>query len=710
MKVIQRTENRIRIIAAVVLFSLILMIPQTAQAALDLSAEAIYQAIMAKQDEYYEGRKWDNSDYYEWNGGVYDGGYGCSGFAFAMSDAAFGKLPARVLNDNCFDAIRPGDILRVNNNSHSVIVLQKFDDYVVVAEGNMGSKIHWGREITKAELDYPDRTEYGTLTYIMTRYPTDPIEHHYQEQSRSGNTVTLKCTDCGLTLKVTYPGSVTGFFREDGEVNYLERGSLSLQVGDERQFWWKGIIEYSDEAVVSEISDGNVATFVGGVTKVNGSMGRIEAVGNGTATLTVRSIYDNNKVLLTIPITVGGTVSLRGTVSIDGVAKSGNTLTAVVTNCNYPAEDLSYYWGKSGHGYVIGNGQTYQLKDEDVGAKIFCVVTKGSLSDEDCLYSTYTDVVQQADPVLTDNNLKISKKSLTLFDTITIDFKVSATAMANYHDPYLTVTQNDVETKLTDYREADGLLIFNYRVAPHMMGDNVTAVPHALNANGEDVTGVATTYSVKTYCQNMLNSTNSKPDEYVALRKLLVDILVYGDAAQVFDGYKTNSLVSDFLSDEQRALGTTTDPNVKYQSVRKKLFATVKEEDALASIETAALFLEAAVNIQFKFTTNNLTGLRVVVTDDEEGTHVIGEYPATTSQIDDNGRYYVALDTLNAGEMRKKVYATVMKGDKKVSNTFRYSIESYVSSVRTNNGTAIDKLLDAMMNYGDSAANFASGQ
>ena len=82
------------------------------------------------------------------------------------------------------------------------------------------------------------------------------------------------------------------------------------------------------------------------------------------------------------------------------------------------------------------------------------------------------------------------------------------------------------------------------------------------------------------------------------------------------------------------------------------------------------------------------------------------EYPANARQ-NDGELYYVNVDWLNAGEMRKTIYATVMKGDKKVSNTCRYSIESYVVSMRTDGSTKLDKLLDAMMRYGDSAAAYA---
>ena len=138
------------------------------QESLDLSEEAVYNRMIAKKTEYPEGMSWTNANYYAWNGGIYSGGYGCAGFAFILSDAAFGNLPARILSDKSFSQIRTGDILRVNNDGHSVVVLEVYSSYVVIAEGNYNSSIHWGRILTKENL------ESGTLTYIMTRYPSDP--------------------------------------------------------------------------------------------------------------------------------------------------------------------------------------------------------------------------------------------------------------------------------------------------------------------------------------------------------------------------------------------------------------------------------------------------------------------------------------------------------------------------------------------------------
>lgn len=129
-----------------------------------LDETQVYSDMTALKTKYPEGMPWDNSNYYRWNGGIYSGGYGCAGFAFILSDAAFGNLPARTHQD--FDKIRVGDIIRMNNEfgGHSVIVLEVYSNSVVVAEGNYNRSIHWGRQISLYEI-------LSAGEYVMTRYP-----------------------------------------------------------------------------------------------------------------------------------------------------------------------------------------------------------------------------------------------------------------------------------------------------------------------------------------------------------------------------------------------------------------------------------------------------------------------------------------------------------------------------------------------------------
>jgi hypothetical protein len=83
------------------------------------------------------------------------------GFAYIISDAAFGNLKAREHTN--FDKIRVGDIIRLDNDSHSVIVLEIDQKGVTIAEGNYNSKIHWGRKLTMAQVKRGN--------YVTTRYP-----------------------------------------------------------------------------------------------------------------------------------------------------------------------------------------------------------------------------------------------------------------------------------------------------------------------------------------------------------------------------------------------------------------------------------------------------------------------------------------------------------------------------------------------------------
>ncbi|MDE6054684.1 MAG: hypothetical protein K2G55_13180 [Lachnospiraceae bacterium] len=126
-----------------------------------LSTKQIYDIMIAQKAVFPEGMQWTNDNYYGWKGGVYTGGYGCAGFAFAVSDAAFGDARAQKHSD--YTNIKVGDILRINHDTHSVIVLEVRENSVIVAEGNYNSSVHWGREISKDKL-----VDEGS--YILTRY------------------------------------------------------------------------------------------------------------------------------------------------------------------------------------------------------------------------------------------------------------------------------------------------------------------------------------------------------------------------------------------------------------------------------------------------------------------------------------------------------------------------------------------------------------
>ncbi len=145
-----------------------------------LTEENVYNAMIAMKSEYPEKMSWTNDNFYGGRivykdlnekayGNTLGGGFGCAGFAWILSDEAFGDLPARA--DRDADSVRVGDILRIRNDGHSVIVLERDEDTVTVAEGNYNDSIHWGRKLSLSSLAedplfmritrWPEREEDG---------------------------------------------------------------------------------------------------------------------------------------------------------------------------------------------------------------------------------------------------------------------------------------------------------------------------------------------------------------------------------------------------------------------------------------------------------------------------------------------------------------------------------------------------------------------
>jgi len=164
---------------------LLALLPGVAFAYTPTETEA-YQWMISLKDEFYEGRPWTNVNYYGWNGGYFSGGYGCAGFAFRLSDEAFGTVRCTVNETFSYEDLKVGDILRVNNNTHSVIIMEIFSNYIIIAEGNYNSSIHWGRTLTKSKVMESD--------YVMTRYPA--------------SMTTPTSGGCGLNALWSYSGGV----------------------------------------------------------------------------------------------------------------------------------------------------------------------------------------------------------------------------------------------------------------------------------------------------------------------------------------------------------------------------------------------------------------------------------------------------------------------------------------------------------------------
>ena len=136
------------------------------------SKENIQSIINGFKGKYPEGMLFtDATNSYIWTPesriyrvGIYSSlhGTGCVAFAMEVSDAIFGTTPISEYTD--VSKIKVGDIIRINNDRHSVIIYDiSADGTVTVAEANYSQKVHYGRSFSAK--DFASRFCYGWTRY-----------------------------------------------------------------------------------------------------------------------------------------------------------------------------------------------------------------------------------------------------------------------------------------------------------------------------------------------------------------------------------------------------------------------------------------------------------------------------------------------------------------------------------------------------------------
>ncbi len=291
--------------------------------------------------------------------------------------------------------------------------------------------------------------------------------------------------------------------------------------------------------------------------------------------------------------------------------------------------------------------------------------------------------------------------SITLQNNLKENFHIEKDLITGggYTDLRVVFEMNGQKITVSDCQEdvCDGktYLVFSLpNIAPNLMNDLVTATFHA-EKDGKECVSAPVTYSIASYCYSMLESTES-----ASLRTLLVDLLNYGTAAQIYTGYRTDTPANGRLTAEQRGWGTTADPVLI--SATNTAFRTV-ESPAVVWVG-ASLRLNNSVTMQFVFTAADTDGVTIRV---ENGSGaLLGEIAAQAfTQV---GSYKVAaFSGLTAKQMREVVYVTAYRGETPISNTIAYSIESYAFAKQNDADANLAALVTAMMKYGDAAYAYA---
>ncbi len=305
------------------------------------SCPAVYDAIIAMQEDYPEGMSWTNDDFYAWNGGgTYYGGYGCVAFAYRMSDAAFGYLPAEEPLEYDLALLRVGDMIRYSG--HTIIVLEVQSDAFIIAEGNYNSSVHWGRRVTFDSLE-------GQVDYYTSRYP-----------------------------------EVFGFRENEAAIDIGATVTPAVISRDAVDLTWST----SDAAVATVNADGVITGMDNGITTVTAQYGGVSeafTVTVGDPTLATEpaipdgltySINDNNTVTITgytgskTQLTIPATIEGLPVTAIGALAFHRSTLTSITLPDTLTTIGISAFMESSLQSMTlpknvseIGNGALIAMKE-----------------------------------------------------------------------------------------------------------------------------------------------------------------------------------------------------------------------------------------------------------------------------------------------------------------------------------------------------------
>ena len=292
--------------------------------------------------------------------------------------------------------------------------------------------------------------------------------------------------------------------------------------------------------------------------------------------------------------------------------------------------------------------------------------------------------------------------ALSLESSITLATYITKDVVDYYDEVYAEFTRNGKTEKVypsgkTLTSNSIVYCIFDYTgISPQALGDDVSITFYGVK-DGVTYNGNAYKYSAIDYIKSTLN----KPTSSAKLKTLLVDLVYYGEACQVYQNYKTDNLLTDILTDEQKALRSTAD--LSLTNIKNASYETC--ENRLVKFGTA-LRLNNSVEIAIPLNMTNVTlddlSFKVKI-GSRTLTYTYAENPDNFEKGKD-GYWYFYFDGVYANQMSDEVFITAYKGTEQVSYTLKYSVESYAATVTD---AKLKAVTDAMMRYGNSAKAYA---
>ena len=288
---------------------------------------------------------------------------------------------------------------------------------------------------------------------------------------------------------------------------------------------------------------------------------------------------------------------------------------------------------------------------------------------------------------------------VTLTEDITFNFNVVGAndyATAKMHFAYLNDKEKTGETTLEN---GNGTIKFSELPAQYMAED-VTVTLTLVKTDGTEDVQAPQTVSLSSYARTVLNeSTDSAKDK--ALKKLVIDMLYYGDAAQSY-------LAEGTAANAKKATAVLTDAEKNAYALAQK---AEKSDYALADntskdmrwVRYGAKF-DSRLGVFFEFVAKNSENLSVKFND---GTTVTTFETRTQTVNGVETTVYKAIKYLSVLDYTSPVTARLYSGETAIGSPITYSVNSLTYDF--GKATKDYALAIAATTYASSAVDYKNG-
>lgn len=298
-----------------------------------------------------------------------------------------------------------------------------------------------------------------------------------------------------------------------------------------------------------------------------------------------------------------------------------------------------------------------------------------------------------------ENNKYIQEASVTLKENIIVNYQVNVPEGYTSAIMEFTFLNNNYTTKKNDL--SAGIVTFSFdKVTPQFLAENISANLTMLGEGVENISETQSEFSIKSYAEKLLNTSidelNQTENENTTMKTLLVDLLYYGQEAQLYTAVQNSSLIEN-LTETQKS----------YKSSYQPLTATDYNQTGTASDKVrwkgASLWFDYNISMKFYFE-STIEGVTLHLTKAND-TVIISDFTSEYDQSTAKTVYSAIYKDISVTEFDKIISVQLFDGTQPVGKTATYSVKSYIYAKQ--NDVTMGELAKTTYNYGLSAKAYS---